>query len=83
MILGNSSWQAGLAQLQKQPLYQLCIPDFEILLASYSPVAAGVTGYGLGAGPTVSKYYAGDFQSDMKSTLNWLLSRRAGVAGDR
>jgi len=81
MISGNSPWQAGLAQLQKQPLYQLYIPDFEMLLASYSPVATGVTGYSLGAGPTVSDYYPGDFQGDMKATLNWLLSRRAGVAG--
>ena len=81
MISGNPSWQAGLAQLQKQPLYQIYIPDFAMLLAAYSPTATGVTGYSLGAGPTVSDYYAGDFQNDMKATLNWLLSRRAGVAG--
>jgi hypothetical protein len=81
MIQGNTTWSQALAQLQKQPLYQLYLPEFGMLLASYSPVATGVTGYSLGAWPTVSDYYAGDFQSDMKATLNWLLSRRASVAG--
>lgn len=50
MISGNSTWQAALAQLQKQPLYTLQIPDFGVILASF-PVAAmgvGVSGYGVG-----------------------------------
>jgi hypothetical protein len=50
MIQGNTSWQAALAQLQKQPLYVLQIPDFGVILASFSVSATGVglTGYGIG-----------------------------------
>ena len=51
MIQGNQSWQMALAQPQKQPLYVLQIPDFGVILASFSLEAAGVglSGYGAGA----------------------------------
>ncbi len=50
MIQGNQTWQTALAQLQKQPLYLLQIPDFGVVLASFSSAATGVTltGYGVG-----------------------------------
>jgi hypothetical protein len=49
MIQGNQIWQAALARLQKQPLYVLQIPDFGVILASFSTAATGVTlsGYGV------------------------------------
>jgi hypothetical protein len=50
MISGNTSWQVALAQLQKQPLYVLQIPDFGVILTSFSLSATGVgiSGYGNG-----------------------------------
>lgn len=50
MIQGNQTWQMALAQLQKQPLYVLQIPDFGVILASFSTsaVGVGVAGYGVG-----------------------------------
>jgi len=50
MIQGNQTWQMALAQLQKQPLYVLQIPDFGVVLASFSTAATGVgvAGYGVG-----------------------------------
>jgi hypothetical protein len=36
MIQGNQTWQAGLNVLQKQPLYILQIPQFGIVLASFT-----------------------------------------------
>ena len=50
MIKGNQAWQTALAQLQKQPLYVLQIPDFGVILTSFSAAAAGVTLTGYGAG---------------------------------
>jgi len=49
MIQGNTTWQVALAQLQKQPLYILQIPDFGVILASFSVAAKGVDtgGYGV------------------------------------
>jgi hypothetical protein len=51
MIQGNQTWQAALAQQTKQPLYIFEIPDFGIVVASFSAAAAGVTlgGYGITA----------------------------------
>lgn len=51
MIQGNATWQQALAQLQKQPLYILQIPDFGVMLASFSIAATGVgvSGYGVSA----------------------------------
>jgi hypothetical protein len=51
MIQGNTTWQIALAQLQKQPLYILQIPDFGVILASFSVAATGVSvsGYGVEA----------------------------------
>lgn len=50
MIQGNIAWQQALAQLQKQPLYVLQIPDFGVILAGFSVAATGVgiSGYGVG-----------------------------------
>lgn len=50
MIQGNATWQQALAQPQKQPLYILQIPDFGVILASFSVAATGVdiSGYGVG-----------------------------------
>ena len=50
MIQGNQTWQIALGQLQKQPLYILQIPDFGVILASFSISATqvGVSGYGSG-----------------------------------
>ena len=36
MILGNQTWQSGLNSPQKQPLYILQIPQFGIVLASFT-----------------------------------------------
>ncbi|HLI30075.1 MAG TPA: hypothetical protein VKV79_03115 [Terriglobia bacterium] len=49
MIQGNQAWQNALAQLQKQPLYVLEIPDFGVVIASFSASALGVAvgGYGV------------------------------------
>jgi hypothetical protein len=53
MIQGNTAWQNALAQQVKQPLYVLEIPDFGIVIATFSassndvqPGGYGVTGYG-------------------------------------
>ena len=50
MIQGNLTWQTALAQLQKQPLYVLQIPDLGVILASFSANATSVTLTGYGAG---------------------------------
>ncbi len=51
MISGNQTWQAALAQLQKQPLYTFEIPDFGVVIATFATSAASVTlgGYGITA----------------------------------
>ena len=36
MISGNQTWQSGLTSPQKQPLYILQIPQFGIVLASFT-----------------------------------------------
>jgi hypothetical protein len=36
MIQGNQTWQSGLTSPQKQPLYVLQIPQFGIVLASFT-----------------------------------------------
>ena len=36
MISGNQTWQSGLTAPQKQPLYVLQIPQFGIVLASFT-----------------------------------------------
>jgi hypothetical protein len=53
MVQGNQAWQNALAQQVKQPLYLLEIPDFGIVIATFSASAGdvqlggyGVTGYG-------------------------------------
>jgi hypothetical protein len=50
MIQGNTTWQVALAQRQKQPLYILQIPDFGVILATFSigTTGVGVSGYGVG-----------------------------------
>lgn len=50
MIQGNQAWQQALSQLQKQPLYVLEIPEFAVMIASFSATALGVNvgGYGVG-----------------------------------
>lgn len=49
MIQGNQTWQNALAQQTKQPLYTFEIPDFGIIIASFTTAAASVTlgGYGI------------------------------------
>jgi len=49
MIQGNQTWQNALAQQAKQPLYTFEIPDFGIVIASFSASADNVTlgGYGI------------------------------------
>lgn len=49
MIVGNQTWQAALTQQAKQPLYTFEIPDFGIIVATFSAAAANVTvgGYGV------------------------------------
>ena len=56
MINGNQTWQAGLNAQAKQPLYVLQIPQFGIVLASFTltqiqPLAQsgyGAMGWGVG-----------------------------------
>jgi hypothetical protein len=36
MIQGNQTWQSGLTSPQKQPLFILQIPQFGIVLASFT-----------------------------------------------
>ncbi len=49
MISGNQTWQNALLQQQKQPLFLFEIPDFGIVVASFSTAVAAVTqgGYGV------------------------------------
>ena len=49
MILGNQTWQSGLTSPQKQPLYILQIPQFGIVLATFTESqiqSTAQTGYG-------------------------------------
>jgi len=54
MILGNQTWQAGLSAQQKQPLYAFTIPQFGIVLTTFTasqiqpPGGWGVTLWGVG-----------------------------------
>jgi hypothetical protein len=56
MIQGNQTWTQALAQLQKQAYYTVEIPDFAIVIASFSAAVQeattlggyGVTIYGVG-----------------------------------
>jgi hypothetical protein len=56
MINGNQTWQSGLTSPQKQPLYILQIPQFGIVLASFtlsqiqplSQSGYGVMAWGIG-----------------------------------
>jgi hypothetical protein len=55
MISGNQTWQSGLNSPQKQPLYVLQIPQFGIVLSSFTQAQIqslgssgwGVMGYGI------------------------------------
>ncbi len=49
MISGNQTWQNALLQQQKQPLFTFEIPDFGIVVASFTTAVAAVTqgGYGV------------------------------------
>ncbi len=49
MITGNQTWQNALLQQQKQPLFTFEIPDFGIVVASFTTTLASVTqgGYGV------------------------------------
>ncbi len=49
MISGNQTWQNALLQQQKQPLFTFEIPDFGIVVASFTTTVAAVTqgGYGI------------------------------------
>jgi len=50
MISANQTWQSGLNATQKQPLYVLQIPQFGIVLASFTPSTVQPltsTGYGV------------------------------------
>lgn len=49
MIIGNQTWQTALAVLQKQPLYVLEIPEYGVVIASFSSeqLNVGVGGYGV------------------------------------
>lgn len=49
MISGNQTWQNALAQQVKQPLYTFEIPDFGIIVGSFTTAPASVTqgGYGI------------------------------------
>jgi hypothetical protein len=50
MIQGNQTWQAGLNSLQKQALYVLQIPQFGIILATFTPAqiqSLAQSGWGL------------------------------------
>ena len=55
MISGNQTWQNALAQQAKQALYVFEIPDFGVIVASFTPTQQnvrvdgyGVTLYGVG-----------------------------------
>lgn len=49
MIQGNQNWQMALAALQKQPLYVLEIPEYGVVIASFSSeqLNVGIGGYGV------------------------------------
>ena len=49
MISGNQTWQNALTAQFKQPLYTFEIPDFGIVVASFSSTVASITtgGYGI------------------------------------
>ena len=50
MIQGNQTWTQALAQPQKQAYYAIEIPDFAIVIASFSAavqVATTLGGYGV------------------------------------
>lgn len=50
MIQGNQTWTAVLNQQQKQPLYIFEIPQFGIVLSSFSAsllLSSGTGGYGV------------------------------------
>ena len=50
MIQGSQTWTQALAQLQKQAYYTVEIPDFAIVIASFSAavqVATTMSGYGV------------------------------------
>ena len=50
MISGNQTWQSGLNSPQKQPLYVLQIPQFGIVLSSFTQSqiqSLTQTGYGV------------------------------------
>lgn len=49
MISGNQTWQNALLQQQKQPLYIFEVPDFGLVVASFTAAVAQVTlgGYGI------------------------------------
>ncbi len=48
MISGNQTWQNALTQQQKQALYTFEIPDFGIIVASFTTSAQVVLGgYGV------------------------------------
>jgi hypothetical protein len=57
MIQGNQTWQQGLIMLSKQALYVFQIPQFGIVLASFTPAQVqslaqsgwGVAGWGVSA----------------------------------
>jgi len=56
MINGNQTWQSGLSSPQKQPLYVLQLPQFGIVLASFTqsqiqsltPSGYGAMSWGIG-----------------------------------
>ncbi len=55
MISGNQTWQNALSQQQKQALYTFEVPDFGLIVASFSTTVAaiilggyGITLYGVG-----------------------------------
>lgn len=49
MIQGNQAWQEALNQQVKQPLYLFEIPDFGLVVATFSAASANVNvgGYGV------------------------------------
>lgn len=59
MISGNQTWTLALAQPQKQPLYVLEIPDFAIIISSYSSTSQSATGTASGYG--VAEYGVGGY----------------------
>jgi hypothetical protein len=51
MIQGNQTWQQGFNMLQKQALYVLQIPQYGIVLATFTPTeiqALAQSGWGVG-----------------------------------